>query len=92
MRTNKLRKEDGPLSQANLENVKNQTGRGMRLAEHTDTDLLSQTPISARSTDDVTRQNVRDKGKANRASIESVRRRNVVERGLLNHALEDVPS
>ena len=71
VRTNKPRGEDGEDGRsiwANLENVKSWTGGGMRLAEHTDTDLLSQTPISARSTDDVTRQNDGDKGKANRAS------------------------
>ena len=41
---NKLRvenREDGRLSQANLENVKSQTGRGMRLAEYAVTDSLS---------------------------------------------------
>ena len=78
MRTNKLRKEDGPLSQANLENVKNQTGRGMRLAEHVVTDSLSQTLISAHSTNDVVRQNYAEKGKANRASTKRVIRQNVV--------------
>ena len=53
VRTNKLKredKEDGPLSRANLENVKSQTGRGMRLAEHAVTDSLSQTHISAHCT------------------------------------------
>ena len=44
------------------------------------------------STDDVTRQNDGDKGKANRASIEVVIRQNVVEKGLLNHPLGDTPS
>ena len=56
----------------------------MRLAEHAVTDLLSQTRISAHSTDNITRQNDGEKGKSNRASTKRVIRRNVVERGLLN--------
>ena len=60
---------------------------GMRLAKHAVTDLLSRTFISAHSTDDVMRQNDGDKGKSNHASTERVKRRSVVERGLLNHRL-----
>ena len=95
VRTNKLRGEDrvnGQSIQANLENVRRQTRMGMRLAKHTVTDFLSRTCISAHSTDDVTRQNDRDKGKANRAGTKRVIRWSLVERGLLNHALGDTPS
>ena len=95
VRTNKLRgedREDGQSSQANLENGKSQTGRGIRLAEHAVTDSLSRTRISVHSTDDVTRQNGGDKGKANHASSERVIRRNLVERGLINIALGDTPN
>ena len=73
VRTNKLSgedREDGLSSRANLENVKSQTQRGMRLAERTVTDLLSPTCISEHCTDDVMRQNDGDKGKANHAGNE----------------------
>ena len=95
VKTNKLRGEDGEdsrSSQANLENMRSQIGMGMRLTEHTVTDLLSQTLISANSTDDVMRQNEGDKNKANRASTKRVIRLSMVERGLLNLALGDTPS
>ena len=64
----------------------------MRLAEHPVTVSVSQIHISAHSSNEVTRQNDRDKGKANLASTERVKKQNVVERGLLNHALGDTPS
>ena len=73
-------------------NVKSQTRRGMRLAEHAVTDLLSRTRISVHSTNDNTRQKDRDKGEANRASTERMIRQNAVERGLLNHTLGDMES
>ena len=90
MRTNKQRGEDGEdgwSSRANLENVKSQTGQGMRLTEQAVTDSLSQTHISGHSTDDVKRQNNEDKGKANHASTKRMIRQNVVVRGLLNQTL-----
>ena len=95
VRMNKIRGkdgEDGRSRRANLGKVGSQTGRVMRLAEHTVTDLLSRTHISAHSTDDITRQKDGDEGQAKHTGTQRLIRQSVVERGLVNHALGDTPS
>ena len=67
------------MSLANLENMRRQTGMGLRFTKHTVTGLLSRTRISEHSTNNVTRQNDGDKGKANLACTERVIRRSMVD-------------
>ena len=95
VKMNKFRGEDrvnGRSSQANLENMKSWTRRGMRSVKHTVANWLSWTHINAHSTADITRQNNGDKGKANHASTGRVRRQKVGERGLPSHPLRYMPS
>ena len=92
VRMNKIRGKDGEDGRSRRAKVGSRTGRVMRLAEHTVTDLLSRTHISAHSTDDITRQKDGDEGQAKHTGTQRLIRQSVVERGLVNHALGDTPS